>query len=182
MEAPVSRYVVPRWEQHFASTLIAMAKRWHAFHYQFLLLCCRYIVDHPPPTNCHHLSFEIHSIGADATNSNVALQSKVHVRKVTSIYEHIELSDDSVLYCDLADSDEEAVLRPSSCSLTIFPDVLPMPTSLGSLEQRAMLLKQVSCVGARTWLQGNFFGPAASLLHHIHIGCRERPEWLHGHG
>lgn len=50
---------------------------------------------------------------------------------------------------------KELVHEPSSCRLVVFPDTLPMQADgFAAPEQRAMYLKQVSCVGARTWVEG----------------------------
>ena len=50
--------------------------------------------------------------------------------------------------------DSQAPERPTSDTFTVFPDTLPMPISFGAVEQRCMLLKQLTCVGVRTWLEG----------------------------
>lgn len=78
---------------------------------------------------------------------------------MTSYYQHAELEggDDALdRFLTLrAGADGEAIItRPSSSSLTIYPDTLPMPTSFGGKEARLYLLKQTGAVGVRSWLAG----------------------------
>ena len=78
--------------------------------------------------------------------------------KLSTTYKHVQLPDDSVLYT-LAAAEAEGmdadILRPAVDSLMVFPDTLPMPLKYDALMQRAMLLKQISSCGVRTWLRGD---------------------------
>lgn len=61
-----------------------------------------------------------------------------------------------------ADASEDFVQpeRPASDQLVVFPDVLPVPIKFGSVDQRAMHMKQITCVGARHWMQTDVWGDA----------------------
>jgi hypothetical protein len=83
----------------------------------------------------------------------VALGSKAHVCKSSTLFHHVELADDAVLTTFVEDA-ESFVPRPCDDSLVVFPDTLPMPVHFDSLCQRAMLIKQVCSVGVRSWLEG----------------------------
>lgn len=78
-----------------------------------------------------------------------------------------------VLHClqdpsELTDETNEAP-RPYSDHLTVFPDVLPMQIKFGSIEQRAMLMKQITCVGARHWMQGDVWDEFDADPNHRHL-------------
>lgn len=83
MDTSVSRYSVSRWEQLFASTIIAMARHWYASHYYYLSHCHK-LVDKPG------LSYELHLVSADATNTSVSLGVKAHVCKVKTLFRHLD--------------------------------------------------------------------------------------------
>ena len=88
MDAPVTRYTVSRWEMQLASTIIAWAKTWHGAHYAWLLYChdqCE------AGSQSNVLSYELHLVAADATNTAVSLGTKAHVCKVTSLFRHVDL-------------------------------------------------------------------------------------------
>jgi hypothetical protein len=61
-------------------------KAWYSSHYAWLLHCHGQL---PQSVESRHLSYELHAVAADATNSNVGLGTKAHVCKVTSRFQHI---------------------------------------------------------------------------------------------
>ncbi len=83
MNAPCSRFSISRWEQLLASTIIGMSVEWHCYHTKFLNMRHNYIVGLPFPDSAvspepRFLSYELHSIGGDATNSNVHRECHIY--------------------------------------------------------------------------------------------------------
>lgn len=76
LDIPLSRYAVPRWEQHLASTMIVMSRRWHDYHDKFLQASHAYL-ETLPPNAPRHLSYQFHLITADATNSKASRKTFV---------------------------------------------------------------------------------------------------------
>jgi hypothetical protein len=65
---------------------MAMANAWYRSHYEWL----RYTHDQVIVLPERFLSFELHVIAADATNTKVALGVKAHVCKIVSCFRHVD--------------------------------------------------------------------------------------------
>ena len=86
------------------------------------------------------VTWEIHMIRGDATNSNVMHSCKAHVADVSSLFELGDVDEDIL----------DMTLPPKEVH-TIFPDLIKIGDSCDGPMQRAIFLKQLQSVGVGTW-------------------------------
>jgi hypothetical protein len=106
------------------------------------------------------MTWEVHSIRADATHSNSVQQNKAHVVEVSSLFELLpfENLDDTVYTRCPADLKPVLDGLVDDCPthrrlvFTTWPDIQKVPDTCTSLEVRAMILKQIASVGVCTWV------------------------------
>ena len=160
---------VNRWERLLAISLIVQQRAWYQSHYSHLDHCAGELVG---GKKC--FSHVIHSIRGDATNSNVAHHAcKAHVTEVVSAFYHVchdiiqpqrgnEGGDDD-------DDDDDLVEVIQDNKRVFYADLQKVPRSCGSIEQRALLLKQFANVGARPWTDDTVLACDLESYFHIEI-------------
>ena len=79
--------------------------------------------------------WSIHYIRGDATNSTIALSWKAHNCEVLSDFHYRSIDG----------------LQPPQPCVAMYSDVQKVPLNCGSIEQRAMYLKQCKSMGMQTW-------------------------------
>ena len=96
---------------------------------------------------CSGLTWEVHSVRGDATNSHTLMDRKVHSAEVVSLYS-IPIQPD--------EEDQPARVR---CA---YPDSRLVPLQCGAVELRATYLVHIGCVGVHSWLESYIRNPMGS--------------------
>ena len=123
----MSRQTVNRWERILAATVLEMSSDFHNCHCDSLsrLTCGEALL----------LTYEVNGVRCDATNS-IMLRHKAHVCEMSTNFSHVE-----------------GGREPESGSFhKIYCDLQRVPKHRTGAVMRAMVLKQIESVGARTWL------------------------------
>jgi hypothetical protein len=95
------------------------------------------------------LTWEIHGIRGDATNSSVVHSSKAHVCEVVSLFEHTKSLDPDAL--------------PVKDLHRIYPDLVQVGESCDGKLQRAIFLKQLRSAGVGVWQNTDSFSHPSHL-------------------
>ena len=85
------------------------------------------------------MTWELHVVRGDATNSAAIHGAKAHVTEVHSLFHHIELDG-------IDDAPPDELLQRT------YTDLQKVPESNSALEQRVLFLKQMESIGCKTWL------------------------------
>ena len=120
-----------------------MAKDFYQLHYEYL----EWVEDTAwaLASEARPYSYEINCIRSDATNSSMVQSYKANVCEVTTLFRHVTAADLGIPL-------EGALAPPVQILNRVYSDVQLVPTSSTGEAARAILLKQLTAVGMRTWL------------------------------
>lgn len=177
-----SRQTVCKHEQLLAANLRCQCLLFHKTLRDYVGALHDYLL-HMPSTCIRAVTWEMHTICADATNTYAAQQQKGHVCRIETSFNcalHPERWDGE----ELTDADAPAVqameaawaslfdLEPTETQFRAFGEVERVPSHCDGHTVRAMLLKQMSSVGCPLW---NAPDPDSDGLHeppripHLHL-------------
>eukprot|EP00969_Alexandrium_andersonii_P211132 9324959-Alexandrium_andersonii.AAC.1 len=70
LECETTRYTVARWERLVATNVVVSSQLWYQSHYYWIHRFCTQLASNTvASSSARRLSFEVHTIRADATNS-----------------------------------------------------------------------------------------------------------------
>ena len=150
-EVGVKRQSLNHWEHVLAAHARFQSHRWYSEHYEYLASLPQVDSVASSRDEGRPFTYEIHTIRADATNSNAKLGSKAMTCEVASTFGYLvgELRQEP---CHLAAEEDSAALPPSVMSCIALSDMQVVPDKCGARETHELLEKQTRAVGARAWV------------------------------
>ena len=164
----VSRQSLAQWERLLASNLYVQGHLWYQDHYNFLGHCHNAVWAGNIQSQSW-LSFEIHAVRADATNSCPVLSSKAHTCEIRSYFKHLDV------FLNGCEDSEDAPVPPEVMERCALADLQKVPAGCSGQDVRKMLLHQVSSVGANSWLHPPSLPPRPLVDPPPNVDLREAP-------
>jgi hypothetical protein len=89
------RQTLATWERRTGECFITMSVKWYKTHYTNIARACVVIsqLADVVATTAHFVSYAVHTVRCDGTNSALARGSKAHVLELRSAFRHASLVD-----------------------------------------------------------------------------------------
>ena len=144
LDAGVGVKPVYRWERILGANIMAQARSFYSQHHAYLKSVIEALSN--PQAEAGEdtqmlLSYEVHSIRADATNSAAVHSAKAHVLELMSFYRHAAYH--------LRDAAGNIDAPPEEDIHRVFSDLQKVPETCTGVEQRALFIKQIQAAGCR---------------------------------
>ena len=137
------RQTVYWWEKRLYQNRLLQIQSWYASHHELLRRALG-----RPISGDQWFSFEVNRVRMDATNSAAAQRYKAHVLELFTEFWHFDDFEE-----EEEEDGEDAVAPPDSNSITAFAPLQKLPDPCSGREVHALALKQITSLGALSWLQ-----------------------------